>query len=237
MSDIQNTLDAVAKTFSTPTYVAGATLVRENLDSFIDRLGIKETPIRARLPRKKGAGLAASWNVQSALTAGTSAFAEGALPTTNTVGYVRRSALYKLLGQTQKITDHMIAAGASFVDIESELTFTAMQMVAMDEEALIISGDSTVTPTQFDGLGTTTSGYTVTTVDDASNVAGFRLSLLDTAVTNCLTNYGVRPTAIYTSYTMHKAISESLLGDVRVDLSRTNEVGVGVQASFYQSAV
>jgi len=51
---ILDTLNNVEKTLETPTYVEGAILTRENLDSFINRLPLKETPIRDRLPRKTG---------------------------------------------------------------------------------------------------------------------------------------------------------------------------------------
>ena len=52
--NIQETLQNVEKTLSTPTYIQGAILVRENLDGFINRLPLKETPIRDRTPRKAG---------------------------------------------------------------------------------------------------------------------------------------------------------------------------------------
>ena len=65
--DIKQTLENVEKALGTPTYIQGAILTRENLDAFINRLTYKETPIRDRLPRKTGSGLAASWNVLTAM--------------------------------------------------------------------------------------------------------------------------------------------------------------------------
>lgn len=238
MSSIQETLANVEKTFSTPSYPSGLpTLVRENLDEFINRLTMKETPIRDRLPRKKGNGLAASWNVLTGIGVGTSAFAEGATPTEDNTTYARRSAVYAELGKKKSISDRMIAAGANFTDIESELTEVAMREVIQDEEALIVTGDSTVNALQFDGLGTTKAGFVISATDDAANAAGFRTNLLNTAVAQIQTTYGVRPTAILVSYLMKKAINESLAGDVRVNLDATNTVGTGVDVGFFQSAV
>jgi Phage capsid family len=236
MSSIQETLSNVEKALNTPSYPSGLpTLIRENLDEFINRLTMKETPIRDRLPRKKGSGLAASWNVLSAMGVGNSAFAEGATPTEDNTTYVRRSAVYKELGKKKSISDRMLAAGASFTDIESELTEVAMREVIQDEETLIVTGDATGSPLQFDGLQYQITGGSV--IDDASNVAGFRTILLNKAVAQIQTNYGVRPTAIYVSYLMKRAINESLTGDVRVNLDATNTVGTGVDVGFFQSAV
>lgn len=235
-TSIQETLANVEKTLTTPSYQAGLpTLVRENLDEFINRLTMKETPIRDRLPRKKGSGLAASWNVLSAMGVGNSAFAEGATPTEDNTTYVRRSAVYKELGKKKSISDRMLAAGASFTDIESELTEVAMREVIQDEESLIVTGNATSNPLQFDGLQSQLTGGSIT--DDAENAAGFRTALLNQAVAYIQTNYGVRPTAIYVSYLMKKAINESLAGDVRVNLDATNTVGTGVDVGFFQSAV
>lgn len=237
-TSIQETLANVEKTLNVPAYPTGLpTLVRENLDDFINRLTMKETPIRDRLPRKKGSGLAASWNVLTAIGVGNSAFAEGATPTEDNTTYVRRSAVYKELGKKKSISDRMLAAGASFTDIESELTDVAMREVIQDEETLIVTGDSTSAPLQFDGLASTTTQFAIPTIDDAANALGFRTSLLNQAVGQIQTNYGVRPTAIYVSYLMKKAINESLSGDVRVNLNSGNEVATGVEIGFFQSAV
>ena len=77
MTSIQETLNNVTKALSTPAYPTGLpALVRENLADFITRLTNKSTPIRDRLARKKGSGLAASWNLLTAMGVGTAPFAE-----------------------------------------------------------------------------------------------------------------------------------------------------------------
>jgi len=231
---IDATLDEVRKTLSTPTYIQGAILTRENLSGFVDRLAFKNTPIRDRLARKKGSGLAASWNVLTAIGTGNSAFAEGGTPTENNASYVRRSAIYKELGKKKSITDRMLAAGRTFMDQEAEQTEIAMREVIQDEEQFIITGDTGFSALQFDGLNTL---ITTNTTDDLNNALGFRTDLLDAEVANIVNTYGVIPTAIYCSYGMKRAINQSLAGDVRINLDQTNSVSTGVDVNFYQSMV
>lgn len=232
--DINKTLNEVEKTLSTPTYIQGPILVRENLSGFVDRLPLKETTVRDRLARKKGSGQAASWNVMTAMGVGNSPFAEGGTPTEDATSYVRRSAIYKELGKTKSITDKMLAAGQTFMDQEAEQTEVAIREVIQDEEQLIITGDTGVSALQFDGL----KAYITTNVtNDNNNALGFRTALLETEIANLVNTYGVRPTAIYVSYGMKKAINESLAGDVRVNLDQSNSVSTGVDVNFFQSMV
>ena len=219
---------------STPTYAAWPILMRENLDTFINRLPLKETPIRDRLPRKTGSGLAASWNVMTALWVGNAPFAEGWTPTEDATTYVRRSAIYKELGKTKSITDKMLAAGKSFIDLESELTEVAIRETIQDEEQLIITWDDWVSALQFDWLRAT---VLTNVIDDNNNALGFRTDLLEQWIEILVSEYGVRPTAIYVGYGMKRAINQSLAGDVRVNLDQTNTVSTWVEVGFYQSMV
>lgn len=202
------------------------------MDAFINRLANKETPLRDRFPRKKGSGLAASWNVMTALGVGNSPLQEGGTPTEDDTTYERRNAVYKELGKVKSITDRMLAAGASFRDQEAEQTEVAIREVIQDEEQLIVTGDKLVSGYQFDGI----KAYIDTNiVNDANNALGFRTELLDTAIANLIRTYGVRPTAVVCSYGMKKAINQSLAGDVRINLDKTNEVSTGIEVGFYQS--
>lgn len=231
---LEKTLENVQKMLTTPTYIAGAILVRENLSAYVDKLAFKDTAIRDRLARKQGQGLAASWNVMTAMGSGNSAFTEGGTPNEDSTTYVRRSAIYKELGKTKSISDRMLAAGKSFLDQEAEQTEIAIRETIQDEEQYIITGDTGVSALQFDGLATT---VTTNTFDDANNALGFRTDLLDKAVTTIVNTYGVRPTAIYCGWGMKRAINQSLAGDVRINLDQTNEVATGVEVGFYQSPI
>lgn len=233
-NSLQNTLDKVEKMMTTPGYVAGPILVRENLSAFVDRLPLKETPLRDRLPRKTGSGLAASWNVMTTMGSGNSSFSEGSTPNEDATGYARRSAIYKELGKTKSITDKMLAAGKSFMDQEAEQTEVALREVIQDEEQYIVSGNANLNALEFNGF----DAYITSNVTDDNNSAlGFRTELLDAEIARIVNQYGVRPTAIVVSYGMQKAINQALAGDVRVNLDQTNEVGVGVNVSFYQSMI
>jgi len=233
---LQQVLNKVEKTLTTPTYTnqAALTLVRENLSGFVDRLPEKETPLRDRLARKAGSGLAASWNLMTAFGSGNSPFSEGGTPNETNTTYARRSAVYKELGKKKSVSDKMLAAGASFTDIEALETEVAIREVVQDEETLIITGDATGSPTQFDGLQ---NWISTNVTADANNALGFRTDLLDAEVANLLNTYGVRATAVYTSYGMKRAINQSLAGDVRINLDQTNMVSTGVEVGFYQSMI
>ncbi len=52
-----------------------------------------------------------------------------------------------------------------------------------------------------------------------------------------MNSYGVRPTAVVTSFGMKKAINESLGGDVRVNLDQSNSVATGLDVNFFQSMI
>ena len=234
--DLNATLDEVRKTLSTPTYIEGAIITRENLSGFVDRLAYKQTPIRDRLTRKTGNGLAASWNVMTAIGVGNSAFAEGGTPTEDATSYDRRSAIYKELGKKKSITDRMLAAGRSFMDQEAEQTEVAIREVIQDEEQFILTGDTGVSALQFDGL---TAYLTTNLTNDNNNALGFRTDLLDAEIANIVNTYGVVPTAIYCSYGMKRAINQSLAGDVRVNINQgaTEGLATGLDITFYQSMV
>lgn len=236
---LNQTLDKVEKAISTTTAGGSAglstnVLVRENLSGIVTRLPFRETNIRDRLARKPGSGLAAAWVVMTGLTSGTSPFAEGATPTENDATYGRRSAVYKELGKKKTITDRMLAAGKSFADQEAEQTEVGIREVILDEEQLIITGDATGAPTEFDGLQNIIS---TNIIDDNNDPLGFRVDLIDQAVEAVMSAHGVRPTAIYIGYGMARAINQSLIGDVRVNLDSTNEVAAGVNVSFIQTTI
>ncbi len=238
VNDIKATLAELQKALSTPaaTALAGTsmTLVRENLAEAITKLPFRETNLRDRLQRKKGFGMAASWNVLTSIGVGNSPFAEGGTPTEDATGYARRTAVYKELGKVKSVTDRMIAAGQSFTDIEAELTEVAMREVIQDEEQLIMTGDSSASVLEFDGLDTY---ITTNRTDDNNDALGFRTSIVEDEIANLLNTYGVRATALYCSYGMKKAINEALAGDIRVNVDQTNNVNIGVNVVRYQSMI
>ncbi|MDD4332558.1 MAG: hypothetical protein PHT51_00395 [Patescibacteria group bacterium] len=170
----------------------------------------------------------------TAIGVGNAPFAEGGTPTEGASTYVRRSAVYKELGKTKSITDRMLAAGKSFMDQEAEQTEIAIRETIQDEEQFIITGNSGVSALQFDGLKTL---ITTNVTDDNNNALGFRTDLIEKEIANIVKTYNAKPTAIYCSYGMKRAINQSLAGDVRVNLDQTNSVSTGIDVNFYQSMV
>jgi hypothetical protein len=231
--DLEKLLAQVEKTLS--TQVGGAdrtTLVRENLSGVISSLVDKETNVRDRLTRKPGSGLAAAWNVLSAITTGDSAFTEGGVPTEDDATYALRTAVYKELGKKKSITDRMIAAGKTFGDVEAEQTEVALREVIQDEEQYIITGDAVGHPLQFSGLATLIGAGT----DDNNDALGFRTDLWDKEITGLMRDHAVRPTALYVGHGLKRCINQSLAGEVRVNLDATNQVSTGVEVNFAQTA-
>lgn len=202
-----DTLNNVEKTLSTPTYIEGAILSRENLSGEIVNLLNRNTPVRDRLPRTQGSWIAASWNVLTAMGVGNSAFAEWALPTEDATTYTRRSAIYKCLWKTKSITDLMIAAGRSFIDIEAQELEVAMLEVVKDEEQFIITWDTAVSALQFDWLK---KEIVTNVIDDNNNALGYRPDLINQAIELLQNTYWVNPTAILDWYGMQRVINDSL---------------------------
>lgn len=239
MENIQKTLDNVEKAITTTTAggIAGLSsnvLVRENLSGLITKLPYRNTNIRDRLTRKPGSGLAASWVVLTGLTSGAAPFAESGTPTENDATYARRAAPYKEYGKKKTISTRMLYAGKSFTDQEAEQTLNAMRETIQDEENSIINGDATGSPLTFDGL---ISLVTTNVSDDTNNALGFRPDLIDEAAETIWSTYGAMPTAIYCGYGMKRAINQSLIGDVRVNLNEGNSVSQGVDVGFIQTMV
>lgn len=242
MSDqtLEQVLQQVEKALATPNAAglagSGMTLIRENLSPFISRLTDKQTPLRDRLAREQGNGMAASWNVLTAMGVGNSPFAEGGTPTEDASSYIRRTAVYKELGKKKSITSRMLAAGRSFTDQEAEQTNVAMREVLQDEEYYIVNGDTGVSALQFDGLKVL---ITTNVTDDANNALGFRTDLLDAEIAKLVNTYGVMPTAIYCNYNMKRAINQSLAGDVRVNINQGAVDGLttGLDIGYYQSMI
>jgi len=127
----------------------------------------------------------------------------------------------------------MIAAGASFGNVEAEQTEVAIREVLQDEEQYIVTGSSLVSALQFNGL----NAYITTNItDDANDAQGFRTELVEVEVENLMNVYSVRPTAIYIGHALKTAINLSLSGEVRVNLDTTNKVGTGLDVGFVQTA-
>jgi hypothetical protein len=138
MELLNNALGMVAKDMTTANM---GVMSREDLSDIVTKMFPKDTPVRNRLKRVKGTGLAHSWNQLVSLGTGGGFFNEGGLPTVSDSVYVRKSAPYKLIGNVVRISDLMIAAGANFADALAFERENKILKTMLDEESILINGD------------------------------------------------------------------------------------------------
>jgi len=172
---VKDEIMKAAETVSTNTFSPAARSVfsPENLDEKIKFLVPTETPLRNRLPRAKGFGQATAWKKMvsklhsNAAGGGTNtevSFADAGAPTESAQTYQVVTAAYKLYGKKLEVGGLALAASRGRdgqPDMQAERERVKMLEVMLGEEESIISGDSGVVSTQFDGLGkqiTTNSG-------------------------------------------------------------------------------
>lgn len=142
----------------------------ENLDPIIRVMVPTATPVRNILPRTPGKGEAATWNMitsqlhPAAGGTGTKVgFADAGQPSQTTQATIFTAAKYKNLGRDVEIGRQQIAAnrGGNLEDIRAKQETIKTLEVLLGEENLILNGDATAEPLEFDGLNkliTTNSG-------------------------------------------------------------------------------
>lgn len=199
---------------------SGAAVVRQDLQAVAKIIVPLDTPLRNRIVRFKGNGRAHSWARLTSLGTGGGSFAENGRPNTTDSVYVQASAPYKQVGNDLAVTDMMIAAGASFDDVLAEQRKIKIRKTMLDEENLLINGDS-VNPLQFDGLL-----KQITT--NVTNLAGvITLDALNDSMAAMYTAGGM-PTSIVVGTREKNRINKSLFSLQRFD-NNQNYAGVAVQ--------
>lgn len=204
---------------------AGSAVIREDLQAIAKIIVPNGTPVRNRVPRYKGNGKAHSWARLTSFGSGGGAFAEAGRPNTTDTVYVQVSAPYKQIGNDLAISDMMIMAGASFQDVLAEQRKVKIMKTMLDEENLLINGDS-VNPLQFDGLLKQIS-------TNVRNLAGQPLTISD--LNDSLAdqfNAGGQPTAIVLGTREKNAINKQLFGLQRYSNDgndSNNAAGVAIQ--------
>lgn len=146
--------------------------VRENLEAPARLLVPVETPLRNKLPRPVGSGLASLWRQITSLGGGWGPnydqpgggsaaqifFAESGAPATLQTTYAAKSAAYKLLGALDSITGLAMFGGANFQPQRATEERNSLLNTMLNEENALINGDSTATSAPW-GNGATAYAY------------------------------------------------------------------------------
>ncbi len=146
--------------------------VRENLEAPARLLVPVETPLRNKLPRVPGAGLASLWRQITSLgggwgpnydqpgggTAAAIFFAEDGAPATLSTVWAAKSAAYKLLGAIDSITGLAMFGGANFMPQRSTEERNSLLNTMLNEENALINANSAVTAAPW-GNGSTAYSY------------------------------------------------------------------------------
>lgn len=166
-----------AETNSTYTFdpAVRSVFTPENLDYEIKMTVPMDTPMRNRLPRKPGLGMATAWerlisklHSRSGGAAGNGtntsiAFADATAPNETSQQYTVESAPYKLLGRKIEVGGLAIAASNNRPGVAGNMFTdrrrTKMIEVMIGEEELIIGGDKTANALEFDGFGAQITTY------------------------------------------------------------------------------
>lgn len=192
LSEIKDAISKSAVTNATYAFspAARSIFAPENLDPVVKIIPPTATPVRALFPRTKGFGQASAWKkLTSQLAPGTkgagvitggsasgtgyqAAFADGSAPGTSTTQtFVVATAAYKNIGVDVEVGRQAIASSRGYQDVRDELVRIKTLELMLNEEDLILNGDSAVNANEFDGLAksiTTNSG--VLTLLTASGV-------------------------------------------------------------------
>ncbi len=140
--NIEKTLDIAA---------AGTVLVDNEVDKAIQELIVRNNPLRANLPRRKGNG--SQWTVVRRTAAGSGSWVNDTEEPTEEEGTYGQVAFpYKTILRRGKVTRKLQAQGMSYVDIEAQEITAALDIVRDTEEYGIIYGDKSGNTKQFDGL-------------------------------------------------------------------------------------
>lgn len=248
MTDLEKTLaevkDAISKAAVTNSTYSFSPATRsifapENLDPVVKLVIPTATPIRSRMPRSKGYGQAAAWKkLTSQLAPGTLgagvitgsnvsgtgtnvSFADAGQPSSDTQTFVVTTAAYKNLGLDVEVGRQAIASSRGYQDIRDELVRIKTLEVMLGEEDMILNGDSTVSSTQFDGLG-----KTLTT--NSGTMSLLSASGIGNQIQQPYWNYGASPQVLIANPRQIRALADDLQGTGSIQRIVVDSQGAGI---------
>ena len=241
LSELKDTLQK-AVTNSTYTFSPSARSIfaPENLDPVVKLMVPTATPVRSLFPRSKGFGQAAAWKkLTSQLAPGTkgagvitggsatgtgykAGFADGGAPNTSTTyTFAVTTAAYKNLGVDVEVGRQAIASSRGYQDIRDELVRFKTLELMLNEENMILNGDSAIDSTEFDGLGKslTTNSGTLSLLTASGVSAQIQGPYMD---------YGAQFQKLVANPRQIRALSDDLQGSGSIQRILVDNQGAGV---------
>lgn len=212
---------------SSPVFAAGnqPVLIPVFVDPDIKLVQQRLTPIRELTPRRAVQGKSYDFNQITAIARGQT-LAEGAALTEQDDTFVRVTVPVKFLYSVGKVTGQMQAAARGYIDAtDFDMTNKALAMARLEED-LLINGDLTTTPTEFDGF---IQSITTNTTDKSG--APVTLDDIRAAQDQAFDESGETPPVAVTDPRTFSSIKQQLFSIYRQTDSAEN-LPFGIQNSF-----
>jgi hypothetical protein len=169
----------------------------------VTRVHPQDTPVLNRLPRIPGQAPDARWKVVEKVGFGrpdemSNVFETGEVPTLTEMdtSYREHVAPYKFIHQLKSVSFQAVAAAANFTNLISLEIANAMIALYLRQEWLVLNGDQSANPNQFDGLIRWATQFgVVRTINQNGDpsVRGLTLNDVYDLINTLYTNFGALP--------------------------------------------
>jgi hypothetical protein len=169
----------------------------------VTRVHPQDTPVLNRLPRIPGQAPDARWKVVEKVGFGrpdemSNVFETGEVPTLTEIDttYREHVAPYKFIHHLKSVSFQAVAAAANFTNLISLEIANAMIALHLRQEWLVLNGDQSANPNQFDGLIRWATQYGVVKVINQNgdpSVRGLTLNDVYDLINTLYTNFGALP--------------------------------------------
>lgn len=204
----------IRKALDTGTVSTGAVLIPEIINPGIRTMVETRSPLWNIIDKVRGEGYAYAYKEQNGLPVASFGAELGALPAAQNATYVERSVPFKSIYIRGELSGQIIEASQTLVNIlEREIQNSALGMIRTLEQK-IVSGDSSVSANEFDGLNKwiTTTVYGDTIGNGTGTDQPLTLALLDQLID---APPGGPPTHLIMSKAMRRKIWSMLQPQVR----------------------
>ncbi len=218
VSRLERAMEQVRKTVDTSFAgpIPNSLLARQDLESALVVLTDRGTPLRDKISRTKGGGLAHLWNQRTRLDLVADGplgligmfYGDGQLPPSTDPAYVQKTAAYKYLGTTAVISGPMIASGRSYIDIEAEVAEAALRRIIQAEEWAHFHGDSSVNTLSYDGLDVQQTTNVTNFLGASLSATGVTIPAFDSVIKKIRNQGSTRLDGIFVSFGLQAIINQ-----------------------------